>query len=220
LAVASLSAQSLPAPAAVPKAGPAPRAADGHPDLTGVWSDATLTPFERSAEFAGKPTISDAKARDWVASDTHRFDLNRGGAYNVLFYDNGSGSSRKHAIEGGASALFPAITRAKPTTRAASSGNTPAVPMTPAAYNNNYQIVKSPDSILIVLEMVHDGRIIHMNAKHQPPTVRQWFGDSIGHWKGDTLVVETTNFTDHTLPRFLNGFEGYRALQTRERQDH
>ena len=48
---------------------------------------------------------------------------------------------------------------------------------------------------LIMLEMVHDVRIVHMNAKHKPANVRQWFGDSIGHWEGDTLVVETTNFT-------------------------
>jgi hypothetical protein len=77
-------------------------------------------------------------------------------------------------------------------------GNTPAVPMTPAAYNNNYQIVQTADSILIMLEMVHDVRVVHMNAKHQPSNVRQWFGDSIGHWEGDTLVVETTNLTDQT----------------------
>ena len=80
-------------------------------------------------------------------------------------------------------------------------GNTPAVPMTPALYNNNYQIVQSADSILIVLEMIHDGRIVHMNAQHQPPDVRQWFGDSIGRWEGDTLIVETTNFTDKTRYR-------------------
>src|SRR5580658_6923 len=95
LAVASLSAQSAAAPAAAPKAGAIPRAADGHPDLTGIWSNATLTPFERSDDFAGKATISDAEARDWVTRDTHRFPISiEGGAYNVLFYDNGSGLAR------------------------------------------------------------------------------------------------------------------------------
>jgi len=71
----------------------------------------------------------------------------------------------------------------------------------PALYNNNMEIVQSADSILIEVEMVHDARIVHMNAQHQPPSVRQWFGDSIGHWEGDTLVVETTNFTDKTRYR-------------------
>ena len=92
--------------------------------------------------------------------------------------------------------------------------------MTPALYNNNYEIVQSADSILIVLEMVHDGRIVHMNAKHQPANVRQWFGDSIGHWEGDTLVVETTNFTDKTrYQRLFAGSEGHRALHARQRQE-
>jgi hypothetical protein len=71
-------------------------------------------------------------------------------------------------------------------------------PMLPTLYNNNYQIVQTPDALMILVEEIHDARIIRMNAKHAPPDVRQWFGDSIGHWEGDTLVVETTNFTDQT----------------------
>src|ERR1019366_5064210 len=224
-AVASLSAQSAVAPAAAPKAGAIPRAADGHPDLTGIWSNAPLAPFERPDDFAGKATISDSEARDWVARDTHRFPLSiEGGAYNVLFYDNGTGLARyggqirtSMVVDPPDGHLPPVVPAARNRPRRGSNipgdykgltndtrclvGNTPAVPMTPAFYNNNYQIVQSPDSILIVLEMVHDGRIVHMNAKHQPPAVRQWFGDSIGHWEGDTLVVETTNFTDKTRYR-------------------
>jgi hypothetical protein len=65
-------------------------------------------------------------------------------------------------------------------------------------YNNLKQIVQTKDHILILVEMVHDARIIRMNQPHFPPTVRQWMGDSVGHWEGDTLVVETTNFTNKT----------------------
>lgn len=236
LTVASLSAQSAAAPSAAPKgSAKIPRAADGHPDLTGIWSNATRTPFERPAALAGKATLSDAEAREWEARENQRWVEGstveggrpvtiQGGAYNVLFYDNGSelmridGQKRTSMVidppDGHAPPVLPeARNRARrPSTipgdyKALSNdtrclvGNTPAVPMTPALYNNNYQIVQSPDSIVIVLEMVHDARIVHMNAQHQPPTVRQWFGDSIGHWEGDTLVVETTNFTDKTRYR-------------------
>ncbi len=65
-------------------------------------------------------------------------------------------------------------------------------------YNNLKQIVQTPTTIMILVEMVHDVRIIRMNATHLPSTVRQWMGDSIGRWEGDTLVVDTTNFTDKT----------------------
>jgi len=65
-------------------------------------------------------------------------------------------------------------------------------------YNNLHQIVQTPDHVLILTEMVHDVRLVRMNAQHAPPTVRKWLGDSIGRWDGDTLVVETTNFTDKT----------------------
>src|SRR5437762_238760 len=69
-------------------------------------------------------------------------------------------------------------------------------PTTPTAYNNNTQIVQTPGFVDIHNEMEHDVRIIPLDARpHLPQTVRQWKGDSRGHWEGDTLVVETTNFS-------------------------
>ena len=71
--------------------------------------------------------------------------------------------------------------------------------MLPVLYNNNYQIVQTKDAVMILVEMVHDVRVIRMNGTHAPSNIRQWLGDSIGHWEGDTLVVDTTNFNDETL---------------------
>jgi hypothetical protein len=65
-------------------------------------------------------------------------------------------------------------------------------------YNNLHQIVQTPDTVMILTEMVHDARIIRMNAQHLPKTIRLWMGDSVGRWEGDTLVVDTTNFTNKT----------------------
>ena len=70
--------------------------------------------------------------------------------------------------------------------------------MLPVLYNNNYQIVQTPDAVMILVEMVHDVRVVRINGTHPPANVRLWLGDSIGHWEGDTLVVDTTNFTDKT----------------------
>jgi len=72
-------------------------------------------------------------------------------------------------------------------------------PMLPYAYNNNYRILQGRDSVAIAIEMVHDMRIIPIDGSpHLPPAIRQWLGDSRGHWEGNTLVVDTTNFTDKT----------------------
>ena len=68
--------------------------------------------------------------------------------------------------------------------------------MLPQAYNNNIQIVQMPDSVLILNEMVHDIRIVPLDGRpHLPTNIRQWHGDPRGHWEGDTLVVESTNFS-------------------------
>lgn len=74
-------------------------------------------------------------------------------------------------------------------------GSTAGPPMLNVLYNNDYQIVQSPDQVAILVEMNHDVRTVRLNAKgHLPASVRPWMGDSIGHWEGETLVVETTNF--------------------------
>ncbi|HEY1837010.1 MAG TPA: hypothetical protein VGG36_05085 [Rhizomicrobium sp.] len=72
-------------------------------------------------------------------------------------------------------------------------GSTGGPPMLNVLYNNNYQIVQSPGFVTIVVEMNHDARIVRLNAQHLPANMRPWMGDSIGHWEGNTLVVETTN---------------------------
>jgi hypothetical protein len=74
-------------------------------------------------------------------------------------------------------------------------GSSAGPPMLNVLYNNNYQIVQSPGQVAIVVEMNHDVRTIRLNAtSHLPAAIRPWMGDSIGHWEGETLVVETTNF--------------------------
>ena len=73
-------------------------------------------------------------------------------------------------------------------------GSTGGPPMLPVLYNNNYQIVQTPDHVMIHVEMNHDARIIRLGGAHPPDAVRPWMGDSIGRWEDDALVVETTNF--------------------------
>ncbi len=73
-------------------------------------------------------------------------------------------------------------------------GSTGGPPMLPVLYNNHYQIVQSPGYVVILVEMNHDARIIRMDGERLPANMQRWLGDSIGHWDGATLVVETTNF--------------------------
>jgi hypothetical protein len=69
--------------------------------------------------------------------------------------------------------------------------------MMPANYNANYQIVQSPGIVVVLSEQIHDARVIPTGGQpHLAPNIRQYLGDSRGHWEGVTLVVETTNFTD------------------------
>jgi hypothetical protein len=212
-----------------------PRTPEGQPDLQGFWSNATRTPVERPAEFAGKATITDAEAKVWEKKDAQAWqDLDgtsegplhatKGsvgtGAYNVLFYDMGSELARVDGVKRTSMVIDPPdgkvpprVPRERPAP--ARGGGTASVkerglserclfvpmvgpPMLPTLYNNNYQIVQTPDAVVILSEEIHDARIIRINGTHVAPEVRKWLGDSIGHWDGDSLVVETTNFTDQT----------------------
>src|SRR5262245_46496717 len=84
-------------------------------------------------------------------------------------------------------------------------------------YNNLHQIVQTPDTVMILTEMVHDARIIRIGGEHLPKTIRKWMGDSVGHWEGDTLVVDTTNFTDKT--RFRGSTENLHVIERFTRID-
>jgi hypothetical protein len=167
------------------------------------------------------------------------------GGYNVLFVDRGTELARVDGVKRTSLIVDPPDGKVPPLTPEARQrisgmmrgfnnfdsvktrplsercligfGSTSGPPMLPVLYNNNYQIVQTPDHVMILVEMVHDARIIRMNSTHAPPTVRQWLGDSIGHWEGDTLVVDTTNFTDQT--RFRGSSENLHVIERFTRVD-
>ena len=70
-------------------------------------------------------------------------------------------------------------------------------PIVPGPYNNNVQLLQTRDYVVILNEMIHDARIVPMEGRPHG-NIRQWMGDSRGHWEGDTLVVDTINFTNKT----------------------
>jgi hypothetical protein len=187
--------------------------------LQGVWTNATLTPFERPAEFAGKATITEQEA----AEIERRASENRvdrppppgdPGGYNQLFFDSGTTwlSTRQSSLvvdpPDGKVPVKPAA-EAQRTYDLAHVADAPehqtdwercitrGVPagMFPAGYDNAYQIFQTPGYVMIFSEMIHEARMIPLDGRpHLPATVRQWNGDPRGHWEHNTLVVDTTNF--------------------------
>ena len=86
------------------------------------------------------------------------------------------------------------------------------------AYNANMQIIQSPDYVVILHEQIHEARIVPLsNRPHLPANLQLWLGDSRGHWEGDTLVVETTNFSDKT--NFRGSTTGLRMVERIRRTD-
>jgi hypothetical protein len=242
---------ALAADATAAKKWQAPRTADGHPDLQGTWTNATITPLERPDKYGDKLVLSAAEARELEQAEatfneaanaptdpnTKAEDLpascGRGfsGAncgYNNFWVDPGTkvinldGEYRSSMVvdppngkippllpdaqkrfaermaafrrgDGGGAADGPEM-RSLGERCILSFGSSAGPPMIPLLYNNNYEIVQTRDTVMILVEMVHDARIVRLNSKHRPGNVRTWMGDSIGRWEGDTLVVETTNF--------------------------
>jgi hypothetical protein len=208
------------------------RTADGHPDFQGFWTNATLTPFERTSEFAGKEffTASEAAAfekRMLEANDRDRRGATREAdvaqAYNEAWFDRGTKvfPTRRTSIvidpaDGRVPPLTPQAQRAAADRAEAQRGipqgpedmtlpvrcllwPTAGPPMVPGPYNNNYQIIQTDKYVAIDVEMIHDARIIPLGGgAHISRNTRLWMGDSRGHWEDDTLVVDTTNFTDQT----------------------
>jgi len=207
----------------------APRTPDGQPDLQGVWTNSTLTPLERPAQFAGKPVLSEQEAADYakqvlqqVNSDRRdggtQVDVNR--SYNEFWRDRGNSlvADRRTSLivdppDGKVPPLTPEAQKRVDEARAwmqdhATDGpegrtlaerciswTTAGPPMLPGPYNNDVQILQAPGYVVILNEMIHDARMIPLDGRsHIAPGIRELMGDSRGHWEGDTLVVDTTNF--------------------------
>jgi hypothetical protein len=232
----------------------APRTAWGAPDLSGYWSNATLTPLTRNTRLTTKPTLSLAEARAqekvwadalaaadaptdpntttqsyqdksseakliainpvfgaaggdvggynafWLDPGTHIMEVNGEFRTSILTTPNGSipprkGGGQVNPYAGYRDSYDSYETRALGERCIMGFGRNATAPMLPNGfYNNNYQFLQTPDAVVIQVELIHDTRIIRLKGGHRTDGVRPWMGDSIGHWEGDTLVVETTNF--------------------------
>jgi hypothetical protein len=239
-------------PVAGQKTGTSAKTPDGQPDLQGVWSFATLTPLERPAELAGKATLTKEEAAEYAKRRIERDnrDSRAGGnladvsrAYNESWYDFGTTASNQTSlIVDPPDGKLPAMTaegqkraaaRAAVMARVAEGpedrplwercilGFNSGPPMMPSGYNNNVQILQTKNTVAILNEMVHSARIVPIDGRPHG-TTRQWLGDSRGHWEGNTLVVDTINFTDNgtgTIGLRVATDENYHLVERFTRRD-
>ena len=197
------------------------------PNLEGFWNSATATPLERPRELKDTPFFTPAEAAQWERQFVARNEdpapgtATRGtGTYNAFFREFGTRvvkTLRTSIITDPPDGRVPALTaiaaavKQRRIERQRAFENpedlglqdrcaaflTAGPPMLPYSYNSNYQIVQTPDTVLVYAEMIHDARIIPVNGRpHLPATMRLAMGDSVGRWEGNTLVVDTTNFND------------------------
>jgi hypothetical protein len=204
------------------------RTAWGDPDLQGVYTFATLTPFQRPAAQAGKDVLTEdeqkALEEELKKKQQENIATNEHFSYNALWFasDEGRPTGRTSIIIDPEDGRLPALTeraqklRAEMQARAASKriGKDQLVdtwedisfynrclsrpmPRVTQEYNQGAQILQTPGYVTIFYESMHDVRVIPVDGRpHLDSAIRQWNGDSRGHWEGDTLVVDWTNFSD------------------------
>ena len=191
-----------------------PHSAGDHPDLGGAWSSATAIPLERPAKLKGqafytRQQAAELQEKNRAADDDPLIRLETGSLMLP--------SLRTSILTDPPNGLLPSLTpeaaaaqrnRVERLHQAAAVKDmglqdrcllfpTSVPPMIPYRYNSNYQIVQTADALMVESEMIHEARIIRLDRKqHLPSSLRQWLGDSVGHWEGGTLVVDTTNFND------------------------
>ena len=229
---ATSSGKAAPAASAPEKRAPAPlrRTPDGRPDLQGTWDFAQLTPFERPGEFGEKSVLSDDEAEEFGQNRIDRENKDRrdgsadddvARAYNDFWWDFGTRVAKQTSlVVDPPSGRLPALTpegqkkaanrtpkydnvEERPLAERCILGFNSGPPMMPSAYNNNMQLVQTPQHVLILNEMVHSARVIDLSGRpHRPASMRFLTGDSIGKWEGNTLVVDTTNFSTEGNFRF------------------
>jgi len=205
------------------------RTAWGDPDLQGVWSYATLTPLERAPELEGRAFYTPEEEAAYTTlrkSDRpDRPGVDPGG-YNALWWDGGwvLPDHRTSQIVDPPTGRLPlnSAGQARVAARREHRQVHPAdswldrtnwdrcltyhgVPPVGTNYNNTYHILQTADVVAILVENIHDVRIIPIGDQPRlDGAIRQWNGDSRAHWEGDTLVVETQNYSDKTELRFMS----------------
>jgi hypothetical protein len=199
---------------AVAPARPSPR------DFSGVWNYATMTPLERPQQFADRETMTAEEAAAYE-NQTNTRQANTNNTAGPDWWDPGTrhlANRRTSLVVDPPNGRVPALTadgqkRAAERARLRREHQWPegpedlelnvrclqwavaGPPMTPGVYNNNVQFVQARDHVVIVNEMIHDARIVPLDGRPHG-TLRRWMGDSLGHWDGATLVVDTINFSE------------------------
>ncbi len=216
-------AAAAPQSTRAPNAWTPPRTPDGQPNLQGIWTNATITPFERPASLGDKAFLTPAEAEAFERQAAGRRDADSAparpgdvGSYNQVWFDSGERvvtTRRTSLVIDPPDGRVPLRPEAEAARKHASEHEgdsyeflsvwdrciTRGVPggMFPAGYNNAYQIVQTPGYVVIHYEMIHEARIIPIDGSpHPPASVRLWNGDSRGRWEQNTLVVDTTNYND------------------------
>lgn len=203
--------------------GALPRMPDGRPDLQGTWYFGSATPLERPKEFEGKPVLTPEEAAAFEQREADRI-ARTPTVHPPDWLDYGTKIGpdlRSSIIIDPPDGRVPALTaeaRARAAARAArrrTAADPEAFPpherclvfgagppVLPGPYNNNLQIVQARDLVVVATEMIHDARLVPLDGRPRPPAhLRSWLGVSRGSWAGDTLVIETTHFTDQTSLR-------------------
>ena len=214
----------------------------GDPDLQGIWNHGTATPLERPDAQSGREFLTEEEIAEvnlnatTFASSERRGDLSKdldvGLAYNQFWWDRGLSDGRTALIVDPPSGKIPYMSTTQPTPgfRQPRTSDGPedrnlwercitrGVPRLGGAYNNNFRLIQAPGYVVILHEMVHESRIVPMDGRpHVNADIRQWNGDSRGRWEGETLVVETTNFSDKTS--FRGSSSGLKVIERFRRAD-
>jgi hypothetical protein len=203
--------------------GDVPRTSWGDPDLQGIWTGSTITPLERPREFAGKEFLTEEEAaklgKQALAREEDQTPApppGESGTYNQLWFDNASKvvPSRRTSLivdpPDGRIPFTPDGQKVQALSRALygkgdysswlglDTGErclTDGPPINTGGYNNNYQMFQSPGYVTILHELYNELRIIPTDGSPHH-RISNLMGDARGHWEGDTLVVDTTNFPD------------------------
>jgi hypothetical protein len=223
------------------KAWTPPRTPDGKPDLQGIWTDNTVTPFERPKSLGAKEFYTDQELAELTKRvregrqgeevegaelgaanpQAVRYDLEVYGFDRTKLRYTSKRTSLVVGPEGVVPPMLPQARERNAALAAKLKGhefdsakqrslsercillNQVRIPMTPSAQDGNpLQIVQGPGYVSLLHEIDHSTRVIPTDGRpHVPQRIRLLQGDSVGHWEGNTLVVDTTNFTNRTAYR-------------------